>query len=197
MSTLSSRWLTMLFLCRNRYSIGSSIGEDVAGPVGVAVVDHRGQRRRLAGAGRAGDQHEPALLHDEIEQHRRQPQLVERRDVAAHVADHQRDGAALAEDVDPEVADRPDRGTTGSSRARARTCAPAPRSSARRRPGGPSRCPSARSESGETTPLTLMLIGAPQEMNRSDACLSAISLNSRSRYMSRAPGATIRRRRRV
>src|SRR6478752_6199047 len=32
-------------------------------------------------------------------------------------------------------------------------------------------------------PLTLMLIGAPQEMNRSDACLSAISLKSRSRYM--------------
>ena len=39
-------------------------------------------------------------------------------------------------------------------------------------------------ETGATTPLTLMLIGAPQEMNRSEACFSAISLNSRSRYMS-------------
>ena len=38
-------------------------------------------------------------------------------------------------------------------------------------------------EIGATTPLTLMLIGAPQEMNRSEACFSAISLNSRSRYM--------------
>ena len=38
-------------------------------------------------------------------------------------------------------------------------------------------------DTGCTTPLTLMLIGAPQEMNRSDACFSAISLNSRSRYM--------------
>ena len=38
-------------------------------------------------------------------------------------------------------------------------------------------------DTGGTTPLTLMLIGAPQEMNRSEACFSAISLNSRSRYM--------------
>ena len=42
-------------------------------------------------------------------------------------------------------------------------------------------------EMGATTPFTLMLIGAPQEMNRSDACFSAISLNNRSRYMG-APG---------
>ncbi len=38
-------------------------------------------------------------------------------------------------------------------------------------------------DTGATMPLTFMLIGAPQEMNRSDACFSAISLNSRSRYM--------------
>src|SRR5207302_3640028 len=37
---------------------------------------------------------------------------------------------------------------------------------------------------GETTPLILMLIGAPQEINRSEACLSAIILNNRSRYIS-------------
>ena len=46
-------------------------GEDVARPVDVAMVDHRRQRRRLAGAGRAGDQHESPLLHDEVEQDRR------------------------------------------------------------------------------------------------------------------------------
>ena len=71
----------------------------------VAVVDHRRERGRLAGAGRAGDQHEAALFHHQVEQHRRQLQLLERRDVAAHVADDERDRAALAEDVDPEVAD--------------------------------------------------------------------------------------------
>ena len=78
--------------------------QDVAGLRLVAVVDHRGQRRRLARAGRARDQHQPALLDDEVEQHRRQLQLLERRHVAAHVADDERDRAALAEDVDAEVA---------------------------------------------------------------------------------------------
>src|SRR5262245_14766467 len=38
-------------------------------------------------------------------------------------------------------------------------------------------------DTGCTTPLTLMLIGAPQEMKRSEACFSAISLNKRSRYI--------------
>src|SRR5258707_125666 len=32
-----------------------------------------------------------------------------------------------------------------------------------------------------------MLIGAPHEMNRSEACLSAINLNNRSRYMAFPP----------
>ena len=79
--------------------------QDVTGAVRVAVIDHRRQRRRLAGAGGTGDHDEPALLHDEVEQHRRQPQLLEGGDVAAHVADDERDRPALAEDVDPEVAD--------------------------------------------------------------------------------------------
>src|SRR5204863_4167845 len=38
-------------------------------------------------------------------------------------------------------------------------------------------------DTGVTTPLTLMLIGAPHEMKMSEACFSAISLNRRSRYM--------------
>ena len=79
--------------------------EDVARLVVVAVVDHRRQRGRLARAGRAGDQHEPAFFHHDVEQHRRQAQVLERGNVAAHEADHHRDRAALAEDVDPEVAD--------------------------------------------------------------------------------------------
>ncbi len=79
--------------------------QDMAGAVAVAVIDHRRQRRRLAGAGRAGDQHQAALFHHQVEQHRRQLQRLERRHAAAHVADDQRDRAALPEDVDPEVAD--------------------------------------------------------------------------------------------
>ncbi len=35
--------------------------------------------------------------------------------------------------------------------------------------------------------VDLMLIGAPQEMNRSEACFSAIILNNRSRYISLSP----------
>jgi hypothetical protein len=38
------------------------------------------------------------------------------------------------------------------------------------------------------TPLIFMLIGAPHEMKRSDACFSAIILNSRSRYICDASG---------
>src|SRR5665213_4230309 len=45
-------------------------------------------------------------------------------------------------------------------------------------------------DTGDTTPLTLRLIGAPQEMNRSEACFSAISLNSRSRNMSKGLGSS-------
>ena len=44
--------------------------EDVLVALGVDLVDHRGQRRRLAAAGRAGDQHEPARP---IGQRRRAP----------------------------------------------------------------------------------------------------------------------------
>ena len=37
-------------------------GDDVRGAVGVDVVDHRRERRGLAAAGRAGDEHEAALF---------------------------------------------------------------------------------------------------------------------------------------
>ena len=44
-------------------------GQNVARPVVVAIIDHRRQRGRLAGAGRAGHQHQTALFHDQIQQH--------------------------------------------------------------------------------------------------------------------------------
>ena len=56
---------------------------DVRGARRVDVVDHRRQRRALAGAGRAGDEHQAALLVGDLLQHRRQRQLVDRRDAAS------------------------------------------------------------------------------------------------------------------
>ena len=51
--------------------------EDVLVALGVDLVDHRRQRRRLAAAGRAGDEHEAARPLGERRQHRRQPELAE------------------------------------------------------------------------------------------------------------------------
>ncbi len=78
--------------------------QDVARAVGVSVIDHGRQRRRLARARRAGHQHQAALFHHQVEQDRRELQVLERRDAAADIADDHRDRAALPEDVDPEIA---------------------------------------------------------------------------------------------
>jgi hypothetical protein len=75
------------------------------GAVAVPVIDHCRQRGRLARARRTGDQHQAAFFHHQVEQHRREPQRLERRHAAAHVPDDQRNRAPLPEDVDTEVAD--------------------------------------------------------------------------------------------
>ncbi len=49
-------------------------GHDVPVTLGVDHVDHGGQRRRLAGTGRAGDHHEASLEPREIGDDRRQTQ---------------------------------------------------------------------------------------------------------------------------
>jgi len=46
--------------------------DDVAGPSPVDVIDHRRQRRALAGAGGAGDEDDPALLFCQRADHVRQ-----------------------------------------------------------------------------------------------------------------------------
>jgi hypothetical protein len=51
--------------------------DDVAVAVLVAVAEQRRHRRRLAAARRADEHHDPALGHDHVLQHRRQPQLLE------------------------------------------------------------------------------------------------------------------------
>ena len=78
-----SRWLTIDWLSRCRYSIGSSTVMMCAGARGVDVVDHRGQRRALAAAGRAGDEHQAALFVGDRLEHRRQAELVDRLDLAS------------------------------------------------------------------------------------------------------------------
>src|SRR5439155_710407 len=53
-------------------------GQDVIVALGVDLVDHRRQRRRLAAAGRAGDEHQAARLLRERREHGRQAQIAER-----------------------------------------------------------------------------------------------------------------------
>ncbi len=79
-------------------------GEDMARGAFVAVVDHGGQRGRLARAGRADDEQQPARLHDQVLEHERQLQFLDARHDGLDRADHQANLAALAEDVDAEAA---------------------------------------------------------------------------------------------
>ena len=80
-------------------------GEDVALVGLVDVVDHRRQRGRLAGAGRAGDQHQPLLLVAELLQDRRQAEILERHDLGRDGAEDRALAAAAAKDVDAEAGD--------------------------------------------------------------------------------------------
>ena len=72
---------------------------------GVDVVDHRRQRRGLAAAGRAGDEHQAALFGGDLLQHRRQAELVEVHHLDRNDAEDDADGAALLEDVAAEAAE--------------------------------------------------------------------------------------------
>ena len=77
--------------------------EDVVGAVAVDLVDHRGERRRLTGAGRAGDEDEAARLHRELGERGRQAELLQRLEL---LRDHPEGGAerlALEVDVDAEA----------------------------------------------------------------------------------------------
>jgi hypothetical protein len=40
--------------------------QDMARFLRVAIIEHRGNRSRLARAGRADHEHQPALLHDDV-----------------------------------------------------------------------------------------------------------------------------------
>ena len=80
-------------------------GDDVGRARAVDVVDHRGQRRALAAAGGAGDEHQAALFGGDFLQHRRQAELLDAAHAHRNDAQDHADGAALLEDVAAEAAE--------------------------------------------------------------------------------------------
>ena len=77
--------------------------EDVLVPGVVDVVEQRGERRRLAGAGRAGDEHEAARLVRELVEASRDAELLERLDLVRDQPEGGADGRALKVGVDAEA----------------------------------------------------------------------------------------------
>ena len=77
--------------------------DDVLPARAVDVADHRGERRRLAGAGRARDEDQPAVLLGEPLDAGRQAEALEVGHVARDHAEGERDLAALAERVHAEA----------------------------------------------------------------------------------------------
>jgi hypothetical protein len=76
--------------------------QNVVLTLGIDLVDHRGECRGLAAAGRAGDQHEAARALGQHGQHRRQPELAERPDLFRDEPVDCGNSAPLVEDVAPE-----------------------------------------------------------------------------------------------
>src|SRR6185437_4392711 len=77
--------------------------DDVLPARAVDVVDYGRERRRLAGAGRAGDEDEAAVLAGQALDALRQAQLREARDVLRDHTEGERDRAALAVAVHAEA----------------------------------------------------------------------------------------------
>ena len=77
--------------------------DDVELLLAVDLVDHRGLRRRLAGAGRAADEDQAARLVAEELDDRRQPELLEAQDLVGDLPVDAGDGAALHEVVGAET----------------------------------------------------------------------------------------------
>ena len=104
-----SRWLTMQRLWRCRNSIGSSIVMMWSCARAVDQVDHRGERRRLARAGRAGDEDEAARLRRRVLERRRDAELLERLQLRRDEAEGGAEALALEVDVDAEAREAGDR----------------------------------------------------------------------------------------
>ena len=81
--------------------------DDVVGARAIDVVDHRAQRRRLAGTGRAGDQHQALVQLAQLEDVRRQAELLGGQDLRRDDAEHGAAALAIEEDVGAEAARGP------------------------------------------------------------------------------------------
>ena len=85
----------------------------------VDLVDHRGERRRLARAGRARDEHDAARLARELADDRRQAELLDRHRLGGDQAERRADRAALEVRVDAEAGVA--RGSSRRSRSASRS----------------------------------------------------------------------------
>ena len=99
----TSRWLTMLLSVGMQHLDRVLDRDDVLLPRAVDVVDHRGERRGLARAGRAGDEHEPAMLVGEAADAGRQWSVSKLGISLGITRQRDRDRAALPEGVDAEA----------------------------------------------------------------------------------------------
>src|SRR5947209_18231604 len=78
-------------------------GDDVLVPLAIDLVDHRRERGRLAGTGRAGDEHESARLVANLLDDGGQTELAKSEDLVGDLAVDGGRGAALVEDVGAEA----------------------------------------------------------------------------------------------
>ena len=77
--------------------------DDVIRAIVVAVVDHAGERGRLARARRAGDQHQATRQHAQVAEDLRRLQVIEAQDHRGNVAEYGAGAAVLVEGVDAEA----------------------------------------------------------------------------------------------
>ena len=87
--------------------------DDVGAALGVDLVDHRGQRGRLAGAGRAGHEDEALRLLGELLDDRGKLEVVERADLVGNHADRGARRAPLPVDVAADARAAPPPRRTG------------------------------------------------------------------------------------
>ena len=80
-------------------------GQDVGVIVGVDVIDHRRQRRRLARSGRAGHQNQPTRVAGDFLEEFGAAQILQRQDLGGNGPEHRRRAPVLIEGVDAEAGD--------------------------------------------------------------------------------------------
>ena len=84
--------------------------DDVVAAVLVRVIHHGRQRGGFAGAGRAGDDHQPAVQHGELLEDGRQRgvellKILEGQHLAGNLAEDRRDAVLLVEEIGAEPGD--------------------------------------------------------------------------------------------